>query len=148
MDQIERFAIFPADVMRILQAVQNQRGNAHSLMNWQLELVLVRKIEKVAQVHAGNELHREKQRIIHQADLIDADDVRMMQGHADSGFVNEHADEILLSRQARQYPLDRHDFACAQVFRAEDFRHAADIDAIQNLKLCAFRFHISVFERE
>ena len=142
MYQIERLAFFIRMDMRILQAIEHANRNSHCLMYRQYEIVLIGKTQNFAQIRAIDEFHRHEQRIVHHADLIDANDIRMFERETNSRLVDKHLHEFCLPDERWQNAFNRQNLAGLGIACTEYLRHATDIDAIQYFKLRRFFMHL------
>ena len=104
----------------------------------QLLAARARAVEDRAQVLAVHVLERDEVAVVDLAEVEDLGDVRVRELHGDLRLVDEHRDELFVLRDARQDALDRHhalEALHAGGLRLEDLRHAADVDALEQVVL-------------
>jgi hypothetical protein len=74
--------------------------------------------------------------VVTQADIEDLNDVAVLQERQHLGLGDQKLDEATVLRQVRKDPLDRDgllEAAGGHGLAAENFRHAADADAVEQL---------------
>ena len=90
-----------------------------------------------AEVLAVDELHdQEVLAVVTEADVEDLDDVAVLEQRQHLRLGDQQLDEPLVLRQVREDPLDRDgllEAAGGHGLAAEDLRHAADADAVEQL---------------
>ena len=89
------------------------------------------------EILAVDVLHdQEVLRVVTEADVEDLDDVAMLEEGEDLGLCDQELDEALVLREVGKDALDRNgllEAAGGHGLAAEDFRHAADADTVEQL---------------
>ena len=97
---------------------------------------------RAGELHQGLEvcaihiLHDDEVGFAGAADIEDRDDVGVAEREREAGLVKEHVDELGVRGELREHPLDGHLFGVAveaHSVAAKDLRHAANIDAVDDL---------------
>ena len=90
-----------------------------------------------AEILAVDVLHDEEVlAVVAEADVEDLHDVAVLEQRQHLRLGDQQLDEPLVLREVRQDPLDRHgllEAAGGHGLAAEDLRHAADADAVEQL---------------
>ena len=123
--------------MRVLERLAHLGADVeHEIERQSAALRLERALDR-AEVLAVDELHhQEVLAVVAEADVEDLDDVAVLEQRQHLGLGDQQLDEPPILRQVRQDPLDRDrllEAAGGHGLAAEDLRHAADADPVEQL---------------
>lgn len=89
-------------------------------------------LKRAPEIVALYVLHHEEVGVPRPADIEDLYDIRVVQTHAESGFIQEHLHEVGVGGQRRKNPLDRHVLLKATEAHGlaeKDLSHAAHVQS-------------------
>src|SRR3954469_2495460 len=137
MDECHRLAVGTARTMRVLECFADLRTDVEREVERELASLGLDRALDGAQILAVHVLHhQEVLAVVTQADIEDLNDVAMLEEREDLRLGDEQLDESPVLRQVRKDPLDRNgllEAAGGHGLAAEDLRHAADANAVEQL---------------
>ena len=137
MDDVQRLARWAMREMRVMQRIGDLHRRVNGDLNRQPSLASIlalHAIENGAQILAVDVLHRDEEVLVFPREIEDRHDIGVLELHRDLRLIDEHRDELLVLRDARQNALHRDE--SLEPFNAkglgfENFGHPADVDAFE-----------------
>jgi len=138
MHEPQRLSLRVGQIVRVLQAGRGHRDDLAHLGDGEDLAQLLRALGDGAQARPVDELHRDEVVPVGLAQVVDADDVRMIEPRREPGLVEEHLDELLVAREVREDALETDELleaGCAGLPRQVDLGHPAGGDELDELVL-------------
>jgi len=123
-------AVQDAFVMGELERLTNLRHQHHGLLRGEPA-----RLHRLAQVHAVNELHQQKEEPARLAEVIDRDDIRVVEPGQNPGLAVEAFGECGIGGQRLRQELERNQAVEPRLAGLEDDAHAALADDFQDFEL-------------
>ena len=138
MHEPQRLSLRVGQIVRVLQAGRGHRDDLAHLRDREDLAQLLRSLGDGAKARPVDELHRDEVVPVGLAQVVDADDVRVVEAGGEARLVEEHLHELPVAGEVRKDALEADQLleaGCAGLPRQVDLGHPAGGDELDELVL-------------